>query len=84
MDVYVSDEYPDGLTHSRWIKLIRSNEKMRDIKWQRMKRDPEAYARGRVWHRDHKTIVLPFWHRIAMNNETTYEDVNLSPSVFLD
>lgn len=84
VDVLVSDEYPKGLTDPEYRRLLRDNPRMKNIVWRHMTRDPEAYARGRVWHPDHKTIVLPFWHRIAMNNETTYEYVNYSPSVFLD
>lgn len=43
---------------------------------QRMVKDPEVYARGRVRHPDHATIVLPFWHRVMVNAET--RSVNLS------
>jgi hypothetical protein len=31
--------------------------------------DAEVYARGRVSHRDHKTVVLAGWHRVLMNTE---------------
>jgi hypothetical protein len=37
--------------------------------WTRMSRDPEVYARGRVRHSDHRTIVLKSWHRVFMNTE---------------
>ena len=36
-------------------------------------------AEGKIRHPDHKTIVLPFWHRVAMNIENRVENV-----VFLD
>jgi len=38
-----------------------------------MQRDAVAHVRGRVWHPDHKTIVLDGWHRVLMNTE------NLAP-----
>jgi len=31
--------------------------------------DPEVYARGRVRHPDHGTIVLDGWHRVLINRE---------------
>jgi hypothetical protein len=34
-----------------------------------MRRDAEVYVRGRVWHPDHKTLVLACWHRVLMNTE---------------
>jgi hypothetical protein len=34
-----------------------------------MRRDPTAYARGKISHPDHATIRLPDWHRIEMNTE---------------
>jgi hypothetical protein len=45
-------------------------------------RDPEVFVRGRVWHNDHKTVVLEGWHRVAMNTEG--EAPFASRVVFLD
>ena len=33
------------------------------------RRNAEVYVRGRVWHPDHKTLVLSGWHRVLMNTE---------------
>jgi hypothetical protein len=47
-----------------------------------MRRGAEVYVRGRVWHADHKTVVLHGWHRVHMNTEN---EAALAPSVvFLD
>jgi hypothetical protein len=35
-----------------------------------MTRNPEAYARGRVTHRDHRTVTLRGWHRVYMSTES--------------
>jgi hypothetical protein len=35
-----------------------------------MQRDAAVYARGAIRHPDHRTIWLPFWHRVLMNTET--------------
>lgn len=47
-----------------------------------MTRAPRAYVRGRVWHMDHKTVVLDGWHRVVMNTE---REASFAPRVaFLD
>jgi hypothetical protein len=37
--------------------------------WRQMIRDPELFARGRVRHPDHATIVLRDWRRVLMSAE---------------
>jgi hypothetical protein len=34
-----------------------------------MTRDARVYAKGRITHRDHKTVILKGWHRVYLNNE---------------
>jgi hypothetical protein len=69
--VYVSRQYREGLTKDQYEDLLRGNEDARKWAWRVMRRNPEVYARGKVRHPDHKTIVLPFWHRVAMAVEST-------------
>jgi hypothetical protein len=80
--VYVRSSHPLGLTHAEYLSLLNSNPKARNWPWTRMQRDASAYVCGRVWHPDHKTVVLEGWHRVLMNTE------NLAPGaravVFLD
>ncbi len=80
--VYVCSRHPRGLTASEYSALLNSNPSARSWNWNRMRRDASAYVRGRVWHPDHKTVVLDGWHRVLMNTE------NLAPGarnvVFLD
>ena len=66
--VYVSREYPTGLTEEQYRAYRRTNPHKK-LSWQTMTRDPTAYAKGRVRHPDHKTVFLAFWHRIEMNTE---------------
>ena len=35
-----------------------------------MQRNPALYAKGRVRHSDHATIVLHDWHQVLMNRES--------------
>ena len=38
--------------------------------WRSRKRNAAVYAKGRVTHREHATIVLNGWHRVLPNNES--------------
>ena len=58
-------QYPNGLTDREYKEPDKKK-----FNWQTMARDPKAFAKGRISHPDHKTIVLPTWHRIAMNTES--------------
>ena len=73
--VYVSFKYPNGLTQRNYNQLLQRNPSARKIKWQIMQRDPTVYARGKVRHPDHKTIVLPFWHQVLLNSEVVSQEV---------
>lgn len=67
--VYVSTMAPNGITPSQYQRLIQRNPAAIRKNWQRMVRNAGVYARGTVRHPDHKTITLPFWHEVLMNNE---------------
>jgi hypothetical protein len=80
--VMVCDKHPMGVTMNSYAKIMRSNPKAKNWNWRQMRRNAQLYVRGRVWHPDHKTIILPCWHRVLMNTE------NLAPGrgnvTFLD
>jgi hypothetical protein len=67
--VYVSWKYPNGLTEMQYKRLIASDWRARTLDWHTRFRDAEVYVTGQVRHPDHKTIVLPGWHRVLMNTE---------------
>ena len=50
-------------------KIIETQPGARRWGWQTMRRNAGVYVRGRVWHPDHKTVVLDVWHRVVMNTE---------------
>ncbi len=66
--VHVCDEYPNGLTTPEFEALPLEERNSDD--WERRVRDADVFVRGRVRHRDHATISLPFWHKVVMNTET--------------
>lgn len=73
--VYVSRHAPNGISTAQYQRLIANNPKAANAQWRVMQRNPEVYARGRVRHPDHATIVLPFWHRVAANGEPRSENI---------
>lgn len=80
--VMVSQRHPQGLTLDQHASLIKADRQAQRLSWKRMQRGAAVFARGKVRHPDHKTVVLDGWHRVYMNTE------NLAPGarsvVFLD
>jgi hypothetical protein len=68
--VMVCRQHPNGVTLRQYDALLKSNPKARKWSWRAMRRNAFVYAQGRIWHKDHKTIVLDGWHRVLMNTES--------------
>jgi hypothetical protein len=77
--VYVCSRFANGLTEASYKRYIQRNPDAARWNWRIMRRNPEVYAMGKVRHPDHKTILLPFWHRVVMSTERQSGNV-----VFLD
>lgn len=73
--VYVSVRYPNGLTQRQYEALLKRDRGANQLSWRLMRRNPTVYARGKVRHSDHQTIVLPFWHQVVMNGEMMSQNV---------
>ena len=71
-DVYICGRYPNGVAPRTYQRFIDSNPKARFWGWQFMKRNPEVYAKGRVTHHEHATIILEVWHRVFPNTEASF------------
>jgi len=69
MSIWVCPRYPRGVGDEQYAKLIAENRKAANWGWRHFRRDPEVFVQGRVWHSDHKTVVLDGWHRVVMNTE---------------
>jgi hypothetical protein len=67
--VYVCDRHPNGLTEHEYKALISRNPDAAKRHWRTWRRNAAVYARGRVSHPDHATIVLHDWHQVLMNRE---------------
>ncbi len=80
--VFVCPQYPNGLTREQYRRVVREQPRMKNLNWRQMARDPEAYVKGRIRHPQHKTIFLPFWHRVLPNTEN--QAASSSNVAFLD
>jgi len=65
--VYVNRQHPSGISEKRFRQL--TDDQRRSGGWTRMVRDADVFAKGAIRHPDHAKIVLPGWHRVAMNTE---------------
>ena len=71
--VYVIGVFRDALTQPEYEQYLEAHPEARRWRWTTMIRDPEVFVKGRVRHPDHKTIRLPFWHRVLPNTENQAE-----------
>jgi hypothetical protein len=67
--VYVCSRERGGIEARHYHRFLERRPEARHWGWQAMRRNADVYARGRIRHADHKTIVLPGWHRVVMNTE---------------
>jgi hypothetical protein len=82
LSVWVCARHPQGVSESRYRELLLTVSGAKTWNWRQMKLNPSVYVRGRVWHPDHKTIVLDDWHQVLMNTEA--EAPGARHVVFLD
>jgi len=73
--VRVCHYYPNGLTISQYENLLKTKPEVLKYSWSDMKRNPTLYAKGRITHPDHATVILSDWHRVVMNAERRTETV---------
>jgi hypothetical protein len=68
--VHVCRNFPNGLTDIEYAEHIKKNPSDKILPWQIMKRDPEAFVKGRITHKEHATVDLKnIWHRVTLNTE---------------
>lgn len=69
-EVYVSRIAPNGFTareHDDWVK---NNPDQKHVTWTFRVRDPQVWAKGKITHREHKTLDLgEVWHKVLLNRE---------------
>ena len=80
--VWVCGRHPNGITPEEYQSLVDADPVVRHWGWRRQVRNAEVYAKGRITHGEHATIVLRSWHRVLPNTESefaVFEDM-----VFID
>lgn len=78
INVYVSQQYPEGVTEKQYRNIIAKNPEVR-AHFQLMTRNAKVFVKGKVAHPDHKTVALSTWHEVFTNNEEATPEM-----VFLD
>lgn len=66
--VYVNRQHPTGISQKAYNALPEAERKAPG--WRVMSRDARVYAKGRISHADHATIVLATWCQVFMNTES--------------
>jgi len=64
------DELSAGLTEKERKVFFKNHSESKNWSWRPETRNPELYVKGYIRHPDHKTIILPDWHRVYLNTET--------------
>ncbi len=77
--VYVCEAYPNGVTEEEYRQMLGRQPHAKAWVWRTMRRNMRVFARGRVRHPDHKTLILPGWYEVLMSVERMDESM-----VFLD
>jgi hypothetical protein len=80
--VYVSRDYPQGLTEPEYKALLARKPSAKREHWTVMRRNPGVWVQGKIRHPDHKTVKLNGWHRVLMNTES--QAASKRHVVFLD
>lgn len=74
--------YPNGVQLSQYERILKHNPKAKRWDWVRRQANGAFFARGKVRHADHKTIVLDGWHQVLMNTEG--DALGAGSVIFLD
>lgn len=67
--VYVSRSYPNGLVEKEYQNWLKTNPGVK-LNWSVRTRNPRVLVKGRITHKEHKTLNLgDLWHNVALNTE---------------
>jgi len=80
--VWVCRRFPNGIPEKEYQRILKENVEAKRWNWLQMMANPRVFARGRVRHPDHKTVVLHDWHEVQMNREN--QSRSAQSIVFLD
>lgn len=69
--VWVSRVAPNGFTETQYQDWLKNNPDQKYVSWDHRVRNPTVWAKGKITHREHKTLDLgDVWHRVVLNTET--------------
>jgi hypothetical protein len=64
--------HPARLTESEHRQLLKDNPEAKDWHWVTRTRGAQVWAKGKVTHKEHATIVLNCWHLVLINTESQH------------
>lgn len=68
--VYVSRVASNGFTGREYQDWLKNNPDRKDVRWDHRVRDPMVLVKGKITHKEHKTLDLgEIWHRCVLNRE---------------
>jgi hypothetical protein len=67
---YSAKARTQGLTEQEFQTLLLNDPSVKKYGWNIRVRNPQVYVRGKITHREHKTVDLgAIWHRVLLNTE---------------
>jgi hypothetical protein len=68
--VYVSRVATNGLIEKEYQDWLKHNPNQKHVTWTSRVRDPQVWVKGKITHKEHKTLELgETWHRVTINRE---------------
>ena len=68
--VYVSRHAPNGFTEKQYQDWVKTHPDERYVNWERRVRNPRVLVKGKITHKEHRTLDLgEVWHRVTLNTE---------------
>ena len=59
-----------GLTDGEFNEVLKKDPNAKLARWESRVRDPQVYVKGKINHKEHRTLDLgSIWHKVLLNNE---------------
>ena len=61
-----------GLTEKEYNEALKKDPAAKMARWESRVRDPQVYVKGKITHKEHRTLDLGnIWHRVLLNTESS-------------
>jgi hypothetical protein len=70
MGSYNSQSRTVGLTDKEFEEVMKKDPNAKLARWESRVRDPQVYVKGKITHKEHRTLDLgSVWHKVLLNTE---------------